>query len=80
MAQWRLSGDILHASIVLVEADTLDEAIAAAELGEFTIEDEQNSELSFIPDNSLIEKDGKAVSEDGEEEPVITGEDEEEPV
>lgn len=68
MAQWRLSGDILHAGVIVVEADTLDEALNKAEKGEFTVEDEQSDELCFIMDGSIIDKDGEPIEREVEPE------------
>jgi hypothetical protein len=42
-----LTGDIVHAGVVLVEADSLDEAIAKAEAGEFEVHDEAGKDLAF---------------------------------
>jgi hypothetical protein len=42
-----LTGDILHAGKVAVEADTLDEAIEKAETGDFEVWDEQHKMLGF---------------------------------
>jgi hypothetical protein len=42
-----LTGDIVHAGVVRVEADSLDAAIAKAEAGEFEVYDEAGSALVF---------------------------------
>ena len=49
MTTYILTGDILHAGRVAVEADNLTDAIAKAEAGDFTeVVDEDGKSLGFV--------------------------------
>ena len=48
MKKFYLMGDIIHTGVVVVEAETLDEAINKAEVGDdFEVWDEQDKHLLF---------------------------------
>ena len=47
MKTWILIGDILHPGKVQVEAETIDQAIAKAERGDFEVYDEMHKCLAF---------------------------------
>lgn len=51
--RWILSGDVLHPALIRVYAATEEEAIARASIGNFEIEDEQDSCLSFDFDGQI---------------------------
>ena len=51
LRRYYLTGDILHAGTVTVDATSLDEAIEKAEKGEFEVDDEQGTTLGFILDS-----------------------------
>lgn len=49
MARYELTGDVIHAGVVTVEADSLEEAIEKAEAGMFgELLDEDGKNLGFV--------------------------------
>lgn len=61
MTTFLLTGDIAHAGVIAVEAETVDEALDKAEAGEFVVHDETDSCLAFTWDgdgNAITEKEG----------------------
>ena len=50
MTTFRITGDIAHPGVIKVEAETVDEALAKADAGEFVVYDEMDSCLAFTWD------------------------------
>lgn len=55
---FKLSGDILHAGFITVQARTKNEAVRRAQAGDFTIFDEMGDTLGFDWDGGDIEEVG----------------------
>ena len=47
MTTFRITGDIAHPGVIEVEAETVDEALAKADAGEFVVYDELDDCLAF---------------------------------
>ena len=57
-----LTGDILHPGQIEVKADNLDEALDAANDGNFVVRDEENKHLAFVwcgDDPEIVEDEGQ---------------------